>query len=139
MTTHNRHLLEVLKSESEFLEKGGYRHPVRAAWRPQFIFQDSLTCVNFDPTQSPRPCSECALIDVVPADARGRKFPCRHIPLNQRGETLDSLYRSGTQDEIEAALSEWLKTEIAQLVRERAECTRDSEHPEVGTRLVAVH
>jgi hypothetical protein len=141
MTIRNRHLLEVLKSELEFLEKDGYRHPVRAAWRPQFVFQDSLTCVNFDPTQPPRPCSECALIDVVPADASERKLPCRHIPLNQRGETLDSLYRSGTQEEIEATLSEWLKAEIARLVRQRAECTRDPEHPElqVVTRLVAVH
>jgi len=51
------------------------------------------------------------------------------------------LYRSGTQEEIEATLSEWLKAEIARLVRQRAECTRDPEHPElqVVTRLVAVH
>ncbi|MGA2429810.1 MAG: hypothetical protein ABSH13_15030 [Candidatus Acidiferrum sp.] len=131
MTTHNRHLLEVLKAELEFLEKGGYRHPVRAAWRPQFIFQDSLTCVNLDPTKTPRPCSECALIDAVPAEARDRKFPCRYIPLNETGETLDSLYRSGTQEEIEATLAKWLKAEIVELTEARSKSWSDSERPVV--------
>ena len=50
MTKDKRDLLDVLKAELQFLEKGGYRHTARAEWRPQFIFQDSPTCLNFDPT-----------------------------------------------------------------------------------------
>jgi hypothetical protein len=115
MRNDKRNLVEVLTSELEFLEKGGYRHPARAAWRPQFVFQDSPTCLNSDSTQHPRPCTDCTLMQLVPADSQARKFPCRYIPLNERGDTLDSLYRSGTQEETESALTEWLKARIARL------------------------
>jgi hypothetical protein len=53
MSNDNRDLLTVLRSELEFLEKGGYRTPARADWRPHFIFQDSATCLNFNPSQPP--------------------------------------------------------------------------------------
>lgn len=131
MTNDKRDLLDVLKAELEFLEKGGYRHTARAPWRPHFIFQDSPTCLNFDPTQQPRPCSDCILMQLVPADAQSEKIPCRHIPLNEHGETIDSFYRTGTQEELEAAVAQWLKTAIARLEREKAEGLKASEHPEV--------
>lgn len=131
MTNGKRDLLEVLKAELEFLEKGGYRHTARAAWRPHFMFQDSPTCLNFDPTQQPRPCTDCILMQFVPADARSERIPCRHIPLSEHGETIDSFYRTGTQEELEAAVAQWLKTTIARIEREKAEGLRGSEHPEV--------
>jgi hypothetical protein len=134
MTNDKRDLLEVLKAELRFLEKGGYRHTARAPWRPQFIFQDSPTCLNFDPTQQPRPCSECILMQLVPEDFRSEKIPCRHIPLSERGETVDSFYRTGTQEELEVAVAQWLRTTIARLEREKAEGLRASEHPEVHVR-----
>lgn len=129
-----RDLLDVLKAELEFVEKGGYRHTARAAWRPQFVFQDSPTCLNFDPTQPRRPCSDCALMQLVPEDLRGKKIPCRFIALSERGETVDSFYRSGTQEELEAAVRQWLSTTIARLEREKVETLRVSEHPEVHVR-----
>ncbi|HET8921834.1 MAG TPA: hypothetical protein VFN26_02440 [Candidatus Acidoferrum sp.] len=134
MTNDKRDLLEVLKAELEFLEKGGYRHTARAAWRPHFMFQDSPTCLNFDPTQPPRPCTDCILMQLVPADARSEKIPCRHIPLSEHGETIDSFYRTGTQEELEAAVAQWLKTTIARLEREKSEGLRGSGHPEVHVR-----
>lgn len=134
MTNDNRDLLEVLKAELDFLEKGGYRYTARAAWRPHFIFQDSPTCLNFDPTQQPRPCSDCILTQLVPAEARSKKIPCRHIPLSERGETIDSFYRTGTQEELEAAVAQWLRTTITRLEREKAESLRSSGHPEVHVR-----
>jgi hypothetical protein len=130
MTNDKRDLLDVLKAELEFLEKGGYRHPARAAWRPQFMFQDSPTCLNFDPIQHPKPCSDCALMQLVPADSQEKKFSCRYIALNERGDTLDSLYRTGTQEEIETVFTQWLKTTIARLERERTEGAKASEHSE---------
>jgi hypothetical protein len=134
MTNDKRDLLEVLKAELEFLERGGYRHTARAPWRPQFIFQDSPTCLNFDPTQQPRPCSDCLLMQLVPEDLRSKKIPCRYIPLSEHGETIDSFYSTGTQEELEAAVAQWLKTTIARLEREKAEGLRGSEHPEVHVR-----
>jgi hypothetical protein len=121
MTNETRDLLTVLKKELEFLEKGGYRNSARAPWRPQLVFQDSPTCLNFDPTQQPRPCSECILTQLIPGDMQRKKFPCRYIPLNKRGETIDSFYRSGTQEELELELGRWLKTTIEHLEKQKAE------------------
>jgi hypothetical protein len=95
MAKDNRDLLTVLKAELEFLEKGGYLHSPSASWRPQFIFEDSLTCMNHDRRVSQLPCSECILMNLVPADCRNVKIPCRHIPLNAEGFTIDTYYRLG--------------------------------------------
>lgn len=121
MAKDERDLLDVLKAELEFLEQGGYRHTARAAWRPQYIFQDSPTCLNFDPTREPRPCSDCTLMQFVPENLRDKKIPCRFIALTEQGETIDFFYRTGTQEELEAALGRWLKTAIARLERGKAE------------------
>ena len=120
MTNETRNLLTVLKKELEFLEKGGYRNSARAPWRPQLVFQDSPTCLNFDSTQQARPCSECILTQLVPGEMQRKKFPCRYIPLNERGETIDSFYRFGTQDELELELGRWLKTTIEHLEKQKA-------------------
>jgi hypothetical protein len=134
MTKDNRDLLDVLKAELNFLEKGGYRNTARVPWRPQFIFQDSPTCLNFDPTQPPRPCADCILIQLVPEDSRSKKIPCRYIPLTERGETIESFYHTGTEEELEAAMRRWLRTTIERLEREKTESLQASEHPEVHVR-----
>lgn len=121
MARDERDLLTVLKGELWFLEQGGYRHTARAAWRPHFIFQDSPTCLNFDPAQEPRPCSDCVLMQLVPDAPKAKKFPCRYIPLNDRGETIDSFYRSGTEEELEKNLGEWLRSTIQRLDKETPE------------------
>jgi len=123
MANGERGLLEVLRAELKFIENGGYRHSARAAWRPHFMFQDSPTCFNFDPTAPRKPCSDCVLMQLIPEDVQSRKAPCRYIPLNKNGETVDSFYRTGTQDELETAVVEWLKTTIARLERQSAEAS----------------
>ena len=120
MSKDKRHLVDVLKQELEFVEKGGYRHPSHAAWRPQFMLQDSPTCLNLNSDEFPTPCTDCVLMQVTPADSQLRKFPCRYIPLNERGETLDLLYRTGTLEETQAAFKNWLKSTIARLERQQA-------------------
>jgi hypothetical protein len=111
----DRKLLEVLKAELEFLNRGGYR---KASWRPQFVFEDSPTCLN-GRSGSRKACSECVLAPFVPIEKRGSKVPCRHIRLNDQGETVDSLYRSKTQEELESSLRDWLTQEIQALERKR--------------------
>ncbi len=115
MANDDRDLLEVLKFELEFLEKGGYGRSPRTAWRPQFIFEDSPTCLNFGDPHGSRPCDECVLMQLVPAERRSERVPCRHIPLNAAGETVDSYYRTGTQWELEKALADWLRATIRRL------------------------
>jgi hypothetical protein len=119
MSKDQRDLLEVLKSELEFLEKKGYDLAPRAAWRPQFIFEDSPTCWNRDRKENPDPCSDCVLTQLVPPECRSERTPCRHIPFNAAGETLDSLYRYSAQDEIEQTVGSWLRSVIQQLEDQR--------------------
>jgi hypothetical protein len=54
--------------------------------------------------------------------------------LNESRETIDSFYRTGTQEELETAVAHWLKTTIARLEQEKSEGLRDSEHSEVHVR-----
>jgi len=126
----DRHaVLNALLAELAFIEAGAYRNPTHAAWRPQFVFQDSPTCLNRNPLERRKPCSECVLGRFLPVDSRGERVPCRYIPLNPAGETIDSLYRAGTQEEVETALVEWLKTTIQWIEREEAEELRSQENP----------
>jgi hypothetical protein len=71
--------------------------------------------MNYDTQENRTPCAECLLMEFVPADKRGQKVPCRHIPLTPCGDTLLHLYRGGTEQQIEEALSIWLQKEIAKL------------------------
>jgi hypothetical protein len=115
MPQDDRNALEVLKAELNYVEKGGYGRSPREPWRAQLVFEDSPTCMNYDSKESRTPCVECLLMQFVPADRRGEKVPCRHIPITSDGETLLQMYRGGTEQEIEEGLANWLKKEIAKL------------------------
>ena len=115
MANDDRALLTVLKAELRFLENGGYRHSPNAPWRPQFIFEDSPTCINHEKREPLSPCRECILMHFVPPDCRDERIPCRHIPLNSDGFTLDTYYRLGTFEEAEAAVRDWLRKTIGEL------------------------
>lgn len=119
MPRDDRNLLDVLKFELEFLEQGGYGRLPREAWRPRLVFEDSPTCMNFN-SKDREPCSECLLMQLVPESARREQTPCIHIPLSSDGQTLESLYRTGTQQEIEEALGAWLRKTISRLEAEKA-------------------
>ena len=103
--------LHVLRSELEFVQKGGYRSPL--VWRAPLVFEDSPTCPK--ERCSACPDTNCVLMSFVPTKCRHEAVPCRHIPLNEVSETLDSLYRTGTNEEIEQALQSWLLETIQQL------------------------
>jgi hypothetical protein len=115
MAKNKRNLLELLQFELKFLEDGGYRRSPRAPWRASYIFEDSPTCLNFSDPVPSRPCEECPLTQLVPPERRGQSVPCRFIPLNDKDDTVDSLYRTGTQIEIEEVLSDWLRREIGRI------------------------
>ena len=120
MPTDDRDVLEVLKFELDFIEKGGYGRSVRTPWLPTSIFQDSLTCLNFgDPNRS-RPCNECLLMALVPPARRSEKVPCHHIPLSPEGETIHYLERNEQQDVMEDVVKDWLRRMIKILEQARA-------------------
>ncbi len=124
MSSDGRDILDVLKFELNFLEQGGYGRSVRTPWKPTSVFQDSLSCVNFNDPTRPHACSECLLSDFVPAEHAAESIPCHHIPLNQDGETVDTMERQYTQPELEEAVKEWLRALILRLEKERAEKKR---------------
>jgi hypothetical protein len=105
-------ILEVLRFELKFLEDGGYGRSPRTPWRPTYVFEDSPTCLNFGDASRPNPCNECSLMQFVPKERQEEGIPCRFIPLTDKGETVDHLYRCGTQIEMEEALKGWLRKEI---------------------------
>jgi len=98
MAIDDRDLLEVLKFELSFLEKGGYGRSPREPWRAPLVFEDSPTCMNYDSKEQPEPC---------------------HIPLTMAGDTLETLYRWGSQNEIEDVYGKWLRTTIHRIEEER--------------------
>lgn len=110
-----KQLLDLLKAELDYLENGGYRGNQRNPWRPNFVFEDSPTCINFQSQTKPKPCTECALVGLVPEERREAKYPCRHIPLTSLGETVSSFYECGTPEELERALRSWLREKIQSL------------------------
>ena len=120
--------LSILKQQLEFLDQGGYRKPLGARqpvfcmetpveWRRSLFFEDSPSC----PKERYEACSlemECALADFVPSEHRRETVPCRHIPLNEGGDTVASLMRGGVrQGQIEADVRSWLVKTIARLER----------------------
>jgi hypothetical protein len=128
-------LLNALKRELKFCELGGYkpavsgRLPARASendplsmhertpeWRkPRSVFRDSPSCLKFSSPKEENPCSECWLINFVPAAKRGEAVPCHHIPLNERGETVATLGKWGDVPRVQEALTDWLRRTIQEL------------------------
>jgi len=120
MAKDDRDILEVLKFELAFLEQGGYGRSVRTPWKPTSIFQDSVTCLNFDEPERVHPCSECLLMALVPPQERQAEIPCHHIPLNVQGETVDSVNRYDNQQELEEKVKQWLRAAIQRIEAQRA-------------------
>ena len=115
MTQDDRDIVEVLKAELDFVEKGGYGRSVKTPWQPTSIFQDSPSCINLGDLERTHPCSECLLIDFVPPESRREDVPCHHIPLNETGDTIESLEGEDNQQKLETHLKAWLRARIQEL------------------------
>jgi hypothetical protein len=126
MADDDRDVLEVLRFELNFLEQGGYGRSVRTPWKPSSVFQDSLTCLNFGEPNRPHACSECLLYDFVPPQYRKETVPCHHIPLNESGQTLETIDRGYNEQAVQEQLIEWLRNTIARIERERMEAARQA-------------
>jgi hypothetical protein len=119
MSEQNRDILEILKFELKFLEEGGYEQTSHAPWRASYVFEDSPSCLNYKLSSRPHPCTECLLTQLVPPELREQDVPCRLIPLNDKGQTVDSLYRTGTYEEVLETVKDWLRHEIRKVEEER--------------------
>ena len=119
MATDKRDVLEILKFELSFLEDGGYGRSPRTPWRAPAIFEDSPICPNFSDPARQHACDHCLLMQFVPEEQQANEVPCRFIPLLENGATVQDLYHSGTQLEMEEALARWLRNQIRRIQQER--------------------
>jgi len=107
-TTDRNALLRALKTELAFFDAGGYGKQFRSPWRPTLLLRDSPVCLNFNATGRQASCDQCAFFSLVPAAARDAILPCHHIPLDAKGTTIASMYRKGTQKELDERYHNWL-------------------------------
>ena len=136
-TNEQQTLLDALKRELEFCEEGRYKPCVgrfpararendmrssspfgdrrRAPCKELSVFQDSPSCPNRGSPAGDYDCSECWLINFVPAEQRGEAVPCHHIPLNERGDTVATLGGPGNAPEVQEAVLGWLRKKIEEL------------------------
>jgi hypothetical protein len=116
MANDDRDVLQVLESELDFLTKHGYERSVRTPREPTILFQDSPICPEF-------PCrmhnDQCLLMQFVPEAERLSAVPCHHIPLNEKGDTVESLLAEENREHAEEALKAWLRRAIDHVRQER--------------------
>ena len=120
--------LSTLKGELEFVNRGGYRALVGrrqplfcmetgADWKKPLFLEDSPTCPK-ERYCACDPEGDCVLLNMVPQQQKHQAVPCRHIALNDQGDTIATLEAAGDRKKIEAALKSWLEKRIAELERE---------------------
>jgi hypothetical protein len=120
MAPNQQAVLDALKFELSFLERGGYDRSVREPRKELSVFRDSPSCLNYGSAERTHPCSECFLINFVPVDKRGESIPCHHIPLNDLGDTLATLQGYGRDSQVQEAMQGWLRKTISKLEAEPA-------------------
>ena len=121
MRTDERDILELLKDELNFIEKGGYGCWVHMPWQTKSTFQDSLTCINYGYPYRAHPCNECHLLGFVSPENRTQQIPCHFIPLNGDGETIQDLELQDSQAKLEQKVAEWLRARIKEIEEAGAE------------------
>src|SRR4051812_45179223 len=115
MTMDERDILELLKDELDFVEKGGYGRSVRTPWQSKSTFQDSMSCINYRDPHRTHPCNECHLLDFVSPEDRTQNVPCHHIPLNADGDTIQDLEQQDNQAKLEQEVSGWPRARIKEI------------------------
>ena len=120
MAYDDRDILELLKAELDFIEKGGYGRSVRTPWQSKSTFQDSLTCINYSDPERAHPCNECHLLEFVGPENQTQDVPCHFIPLNADGDTIDDLERRDNESRLEREISAWLRARIKEIEQQRS-------------------
>ena len=116
MPKDRQDILEILKSELEFIEKNGYGAAGgREGQAVSTMFADSPTCLNYGYPYRTHPCGECPLMDFVPEDERVSAMPCHHIPLDSSGTTVEAMEGRGNPAGMQKAVKTWLQQTIRRM------------------------
>ena len=123
MVFDKNEMIDQLKFEIQMIEKGRYYPSVREPRKNPEIFRDSITCLNVGLEIKEHPCSDCFLSEFVPPELRnsnGDLSLCHKIPLNEKGDTIESLKAEDDPYKLQAAVLSWLKRTVARLEEEVA-------------------
>ena len=114
-------MIRQLKFEIEMIEKGGYYPSVRQPRDTPEIFRDSITCLNVGLEEKEHACSSCFLSEFAPPEVRDSNGDiCHKIPLNDKGDTVESLKAEDDPYKLQATVLSWLKRTVARLEEEIA-------------------
>ena len=121
--SNEQDILEILKSELEFIEKGGYGATGKQdvpATATTTMFADSSTCLNYGYPYRVQPCGECPLMEFVPEEDRVSAMPCHHIPLDSSGRTVEEMEQVGNRGVLQEAVKVWLQQTISRIESQRS-------------------
>jgi len=121
MAIDKREMIEQLNFEIQMIEKGRYYPSVREPSQTPEIFRDSITCLNVGLEEKQHPCSSCFLSELAPPEVRNSGGDtCHKIPLNEKGDTVESLMAEDDPYKLQATVLSWLKRTVAKLEKEVA-------------------
>ena len=116
-----KEMIEQLRFEIKMIEKGGYDRSVREPRQNPEIFRDSITCLNVGLEEKEYPCSSCFLSEFAPPEVRNSTGDiCHKIPLNEKGDTVESLKAEDNPQKLQTTVLGWLKRTVARLEDELA-------------------
>jgi hypothetical protein len=118
-----KEMIEQLKFEILMMEKGRYYPSVREPRHNPEIFRDSITCLNVGLGEKERACTSCFLSEFAPREVRDSTGDiCHKIPLNEKGDTIESLKAEDDPHKLQGTVLNWLKKTVAKLEEEVAVC-----------------
>jgi hypothetical protein len=97
--------LGLLRMEIENLKKRGF---------------GGLLCLGTGSGDLNDSCEECPLLDLVPPQCHQTSVPCLHIPLNERGGTLETVLKKRGESGLEEELLRWMEETVERLEQELA-------------------
>ena len=119
MAFDKKGMIEQLKFEIQMIEKGRYYPSVREPRHDPEIFRDSVTCLNVGLEEKEHPCSSCFLSEFSPPELRDSQGNiCHKIPLNEKGDTVESLKCEDDPYKLQATVLGWLKKTVEKLEKE---------------------
>ena len=116
-----KEMIEQLKFEIQMIENGLYYPSVREPRQNAEIFRDSITCLNIGLEEKMHSCTSCFLSEFAPPEVRNSSGDlCHKIPLNEKGDTIESLKAEDDPQKLHATVLGWLKRTVAKLEEEVA-------------------
>jgi len=116
-----KEMIEQLKFEIEMIEKGRYYPSVREPRQNPEIFRDTITCLNVGLEEKEHACTSCFLSELAPPEIRTSTGDiCHKIPLNEKGDTIESLKAESDPYKLQGTVLSWLKKTVVKLEEEIA-------------------